>query len=729
MINKLNKIYTIIIYLNIVLLNIFVGSTHNAPKTILETTIILEFLIYLIISKLQKKENIIIKGKIDIAVTLMAMVTAMPVIFKTYCSLSDTIDIFIEYLTIYSMYIMTRNLITTPKRKNIFINIILLSSCLIIIFGIDRLNFNIFQKFYDITNSAQVEERRMVSTIGYSNAVFAYIVSLMFIAIGKFLETDSKKIAGTYAMYVGFAMYAFYYCNSRAGMIIFAVMFIIYLIGLKDINKIIDALVLVIFSYMEVAILDKIDIVKQSSIGIMLAILTTLITIYILSFVLKKTNKKIKSNKKTIMSLIVGIIAILSIYVLVAQNFSKPIEMKSEYDGITLMRLKPNTEYKIKIDYTLESQKPIRIKLVQYDNKRNKTVLYKNTINTQGENQTEEFSVKTSDVDYACVEFYTSKESKLTFNKIYINGKEEVINFKYLPQELMRLIQTLHTRNISIVERISMYKSGLKLFTLHPIVGNGAKTYENMYTRVREYAYSTMEVHSYYLDILMDYGIIGLTVCLSIIGITIFNFIKRSNKNNILNKSIFFGWMFVAVHTIIDFDLAYLLTLTNFFMMIALICEEDKNIKIKCKILEDSIIIILIPILIFNFMKIHGERLEKNGKYKEAMVYIPYSESNNYLYIKKQLYTDSLEENMKIIIRYLSNEKNSKQFEIIRILENMSICSIESGRMEIGMNGLNKILDMIDNNEILAKNDIVYKEQWTAFEAELENEMTELGLK
>ena len=118
-IDKVDKIYSIIIYTNIILLNILIGSTHEEPRTILETIIILEALIYIIINKFKKTKNILIKGKIDIAVLAMAVTTAIPLILKTYCSLSDTIDTCIEYLTIYSMYIMVRNVITTAKRKNI----------------------------------------------------------------------------------------------------------------------------------------------------------------------------------------------------------------------------------------------------------------------------------------------------------------------------------------------------------------------------------------------------------------------------------------------------------------------------------------------------------------------------------------------------------------------------------------------------------------------------------
>lgn len=120
------KTYFIILCLNVLLLNIAVGFTHDAPnRTFTQFLIILETLICIITAKIKKQEKILIKGKIDIAVIAMMIITFVPLICKTYCSLSYTIEISRIYFTVYSMYILVRNLVTTPKRKNIFINVML----------------------------------------------------------------------------------------------------------------------------------------------------------------------------------------------------------------------------------------------------------------------------------------------------------------------------------------------------------------------------------------------------------------------------------------------------------------------------------------------------------------------------------------------------------------------------------------------------------------------------
>ena len=717
--NIFEKIYFLILCLNVFLLNLFVGSTHDDPKTLLETIIIIEALIFIIISKIKKKDHVLIKGKIDIAVIIMVTTTSIPLIFRKYCSLSDTIDIFIEYLAVYSTYIMVRNIITSEKKKDIFLDIILLGSSLIVIFGIDRLNFNVFQKLYDLTRVSQVSEWRMTSTIGYSNAVFAYIVSLMFIALGKYSITKSKVKSGLYAVYIGLAMYAFYYCNSRAGMVIFALIFVLFLIKIKNKNYIFLSLATVIYTYILVVIFDKIKSINYTATMLALEIFISLLVSFILGILMKKisNNIKWKISKKSSITILIGFTSILILYFFIAQNISEPLKFDSEYGNATIYKIKSETVYIVKLDYTYYGSNPLTMKVFEVDNKRNKKYLYSEVIKESGENLTTEFIIKTDDVDYAMVEFYIPSDSSIILNKLYMDGKEEIVNYKYIPNDIMRLIKTFKMGNISISERISMYKSGLELFKESPIVGNGAKTYDNMFQKVRKYAYTTREVHSYYLDILMDYGIIGITSCMMILAITIYNFIKQKNTKNIINIGIFFGWLLVAIHTIIDFDLAYLLTLTNFFVMIALINEEDNKMHIKNKCIEIATIAVMSIVILLNIFKLPGENLYRKGKYKEAMKHLFYSKNNMSLYLDSK--EDDDEENInnkkKILIKYLNNEKNRYQYNKIKLLYNISLELIRKNKIDDGIEGIEAILNLIENDKVIIKYDCIDKYKWDEF--------------
>ena len=146
----IEKIYLMILCSNIVLLNLLVGSSHTDPRFALQALIMFETLIYIIIQKINKKKNILIKSKIDICMILYTISSSLPLIFKTYASQNYTINMILMQLTVYCLYIQTRNIITTPKRKNILINTALISSILIVIFGIDELYFDTFRPFLNL---------------------------------------------------------------------------------------------------------------------------------------------------------------------------------------------------------------------------------------------------------------------------------------------------------------------------------------------------------------------------------------------------------------------------------------------------------------------------------------------------------------------------------------------------------------------------------------------------
>lgn len=711
--NKFEKLYCILICINVILLNIFVGAIDFRPKVALEIIILLEAIIYIVVSKIKKKEHVLIKGKIDIAFLALVVITMIPLSLKTYASLSSTINLTFVYFTVYAMYVLVRNIITTPKRKSILINTMLVSSLVIVIFGIDRMNYYTFRSFYKLANLLQISDWRMSSTMGYANTVFIYMALLSIIALGKLFQTENKKIAGLYAVYIQLAMYGIYYGNSRAGIVIFAIVFLAYLIALKDINKAVKALAIMAFSYLSVMAFNTIKSEHCSNILIWVEIAATAAVTYVFCIIVLKIFEKvkIKTNKKKAIILIVTSVVILAIYFMLAKNISAPTNIDSDYGYVTLYNPSFNTEYSVTLDYSYDYTEPVTIEVVQIDNKRNQKTLYEDTVSKKGEHVTKEFTMQTTEPDYIMIRFIKYSKSRFTLNKILLNGKEEIVNYKYLPNDIMRLIKTFKLGNISVSERISMYRSGLKLFLLHPIVGNGGKSYANMYSSVREYAYVTKEVHSSHLDVLLDYGIIGFVAWLGILSITIYNFVKRKDKKDVLSISIFFGWLLIMTHTIFDFDLSYLLMLSVFYTLIALISkEDDKTIKYNLDIVDYIVPVIMGVMVIVNCIRLPGEKLFKEKKYDEALQFMFYDEENTRRYIFD---CENIDETyIKIACNYLDNEKNDYQYNVLSKLIYAAGKLEKSGKQSEANEIKEKINQLEENNNILAATDVVLKEQW-----------------
>ena len=114
--------------------------------------------------------------------------------------------------------------------------------------------------------------------------------------------------------------------------------------------------------------------------------------------------------------------------------------------------------------------------------------------------------------------------------------------------------------------------------------GNGVK--------VGDYLYYAKEGHSYILEVWMSFGIIGILAYIFIISITLKNgtdLLKNTNKNNEKYKtflSIIVGLSFIIVHSIMDFDMSYLIIEMVFYMFIAIINDNDRNLKLKKDIQE-----------------------------------------------------------------------------------------------------------------------------------------------
>lgn len=115
--------------------------------------------------------------------------------------------------------------------------------------------------------------------------------------------------------------------------------------------------------------------------------------------------------------------------------------------------------------------------------------------------------------------------------------------------------------------RILYYEDAINMIKQNPL-GYGYRGYYYEQTKVQTAVYDTMFVHNSVLQILLDVGIIP-TICLIILVLYIF-FDKKQSAMNRLILLLLFG------HSIIDFDLEFLL-----FEMILILMLNFKNIELK----------------------------------------------------------------------------------------------------------------------------------------------------
>lgn len=758
--NKTDKIYLVLLCIIIAMLNLIIGSNHQEPKTILETIILIIGLTFIAIKKIQGKKNIIIKGKIDIAMLLLVFATFIPLLIKSYYSLNDTINYAIEFLCVYVIYILARNLLKNKKEINIAINVTLISSILIIIFGLDRLYFNVFEKFLDFIGSAKSTAYGMVSTIGYSNPLAAYMSLLSFFALGRYLCIENKWVKALYSSYIQIAMIGFVFGNSRALMVMYPIMFVIYLIVLKDNQKRLQSIAVIgvniLIAFVFEAICNKI---VTSNFILWLTFILDLVLVYLLSLIINKiiTKIKFKIDKKKVLITIAIIILLLITYCIAVKDIGEPVTIEKE-KYIELLGLKNNENYNIKINLdvainlkenidfnektninkNLENsnlnieEEHTKLIISNYTSQRTQEIA-KEVILQEGE-QNLEFNIQTNQ-DFERMKVYIVssqyEDNKATINHIYINNKEYIVKYEYLPNSVIRMLRTLNPRTVSIYERIEFCKDSLKLAKNHLIFGAGGCTFANHIKPYQTYVHGyNKETHSYILDLLLNYGIFGLLIYILILVITILNAYKiikkakkeESNNNIALYISILFGILLFTLHAVIDYDLNYLVTLSIYYTTIAILNKEDKKIEQKEKqktianILDYAIIIVITAILTLTIPRCYADYLVKQKQYEKAYSLCKYSEELKYKMIGKAYKDKDMVALDEFITLYVKDEKYKRNIYIMDMYRYLSIANLRKGNNDIALKNMeafykyvteNDNVSKVNNSEINIKNQVI----------------------
>ncbi|MBW7460732.1 O-antigen ligase family protein, partial [Paenibacillus sepulcri] len=98
--------------------------------------------------------------------------------------------------------------------------------------------------------------------------------------------------------------------------------------------------------------------------------------------------------------------------------------------------------------------------------------------------------------------------------------------------------------------RTMFYKDAWSLFLEAPLLGQGGDTWRMLFTQIQTYPYIGNEVHSGYLDLLLDLGIVGLLV-FAFMMYGLLRIVWRHDRAGILPVGL------LMVHAAVDFDMSF----------------------------------------------------------------------------------------------------------------------------------------------------------------------------
>lgn len=127
-------------------------------------------------------------------------------------------------------------------------------------------------------------------------------------------------------------------------------------------------------------------------------------------------------------------------------------------------------------------------------------------------------------------------------------------------QELIgKALAEMRLRNAT--ERMYFYSDAMKMVEERPLLGWGGGGWQEAYRSYQGYLYNSNQVHSYYLQLLVEAGAAGLSAALGIWGMFLYmaHRLYRSLKDyddKILTAALFAAALAIGGHAIIDFNLS-----------------------------------------------------------------------------------------------------------------------------------------------------------------------------
>ena len=171
--HDITGILDIIICLLLFITSIYKGAFYKADflfPNVAISIVGVVYLIYKIIKEIMSKKDYKPKSKIrillDFFMLVMPFAYVLPVIFKTYASLPDSIFEMLRYVNMTIIYFIVRS----SNNKQIYFNIFLLISITQMIFGLDQMTTRMFEKFLNSLSTGYLPDKdRLSGTLQYAN--------------------------------------------------------------------------------------------------------------------------------------------------------------------------------------------------------------------------------------------------------------------------------------------------------------------------------------------------------------------------------------------------------------------------------------------------------------------------------------------------------------------------------------------------------------------------------
>ncbi len=609
---ELTGVLDLIICLLLFISSIYKGAFFKSDflfPSVLISIIGIVYVGYKLLKEILKKEkDKKVRSKIrvvlDICMLFLPVAYMLPIIFNKYLSLPDSIYEMLKYINATTIYFIVRKTQNTHKYIRVFLVIAIVQSVL----GIDQLTSRSFEPLLNNLSTGYLQDNtRLSATIQYANVTGIIILLgalIAYIYFPKYKHENKKteKINFKEVLMIGVVFLcsvAITLTKSRvATVVMFAAYFLSIVINYIKSNKkeaLKQTLLFILIPVLSSMIEKLINIEQYGSIY-WLILLFTVVYIIIIKLIFMTINKErmkqliknISENKKR-NYLVLPLLFILTIIVFVLpQNLKIGVQNKRYNLDRSIYNFKNNeNEISMKIK-TLSEDTRYSISVIAY--KQDYKEEYLATFNYY-DNMSGIFNEKITvpeDTRNLRIRF-VSEKGTFEVEEFKINNKKVKLSYMFLPDDIVFKIKDTFSGVYGDSLRVEYIKDTFKLLQKSPIIGSGGEAFKHGYASVQEKPYVSSEAHSALLQALVEVGILGSTILVLILAISILVIIKlitfsKKVNNRKQRKIIVLILSYISLLSIVIFDLgfSYAFIIFVFTIYLALLVNEYCEIIDKC---------------------------------------------------------------------------------------------------------------------------------------------------
>ncbi|WP_309120832.1 O-antigen ligase family protein [Paenibacillus sp.] len=198
---------------------------------------------------------------------------------------------------------------------------------------------------------------------------------------------------------------------------------------------------------------------------------------------------------------------------------------------------------------------------------------------------------------------------------------------KMLPDNIQTRVENINLNQHSVLERGTFYQDAIKLWKDYPVFGAGGGAWQTLYEKYQNNPYTSRQAHNFYLQTLVEVGIVGLLSLLLVIGAVLYHFLrsywKKPEEDRYPYLVFYIFAAAILIHSFIDFNMSYVYLGAIVFLCLGGMLAsnelspyawQEKMAKSKARYIYPSALVIGAAVFLF----VSISNLSSNNQYNFA---------------------------------------------------------------------------------------------------------------